>query len=200
MKTKILKNRTGLTTVSPYSSEDFILSALLVAFCSTIHKCNFRLIENVFDYSEMAERMKIRNRPNIEHLANMMKVCIEFYGFLDSLLAKGALTNEDIDSLSITSFYRTPKTNMFVGGSSTSLHQYGLAIDVDGSQKALTTIYKYLSVLFLKAVPQTTSHGKIYPFELIKYYKVDENRIEWLHIGYKYIVPVKNVLPELLPF
>lgn len=76
--------------------------------------------------------IKSGDRPNLEAISNLYQVC----GITQEIAGRGVKIN-------VTSGYRTPATNASVGGSSTSLHLTGRAIDVTaiGGQKDLKEIY-----------------------------------------------------------
>ena len=73
-------------------------------------------------YSTTATRLGLDNTPNSEQLANMELVAKEIFEPLR------AWVNGPIK---INSFFRSPKLNKAIGGSSKSQHCKGQAIDID---------------------------------------------------------------------
>ncbi|SRR5699024_5625751 len=78
---------------------------------------NFKLYE--FTRSATADRLKIDNKPEQEHLFHLYTLA----GVLEQL--RSALGGPII----ISSGYRNPELNKAVGGSPTSAHALGLAVD-----------------------------------------------------------------------
>lgn len=74
--------------------------------------------------SNTAERNGIDNTPNEQHLANMRHVANEIFEPLRKFIGK---------PIRVNSFYRSSETNKAVGGSSTSDHCFGFAIDCSGT-------------------------------------------------------------------
>lgn len=73
--------------------------------------------------SQTATRKGIDNIPTEEHLANMQYLAETIFEPLRAHFNK---------PLGISSFYRGPKLNKAVGGSATSQHVNGEAMDIDG--------------------------------------------------------------------
>jgi len=73
-------------------------------------------------YSTTATRLGLDNSPNIEQLANMKLVAKEVFEPLRSWVG---------GPIKINSFFRSPKLNKAIGGSSKSQHCKGQAIDID---------------------------------------------------------------------
>ena len=72
-------------------------------------------------YSRTATRLDIDNTPTQEHKDNMIKVAEEVFEPLRSYVG---------GPIKINSFYRSPKLNKAIGGSSKSQHCHGQAIDL----------------------------------------------------------------------
>ena len=73
-------------------------------------------------HSETAKRRGIDNSPTDEHLGNMLTVAQMIFQPLRDWVG---------GPIKINSFYRSPKLNSAIGGSSRSQHCNGQAIDID---------------------------------------------------------------------
>lgn len=73
--------------------------------------------------SRTAEKLGLDNTPSGSHIANMKRVAAGIFEPLRREVAKGPLA--------VTSFYRSAAVNRAVGGSSSSQHTVGEAIDID---------------------------------------------------------------------
>tara|TARA_B100001094_G_C18147589_1_gene781720 strand:- start:1187 stop:1642 length:456 start_codon:yes stop_codon:yes gene_type:complete len=73
-------------------------------------------------YSRTALRLDIDNTPTQEHKDNMVKLAEEVFEPLRAYVG---------GPIKINSFYRSPKLNKAIGGSSKSQHCNGQAIDID---------------------------------------------------------------------
>jgi len=73
--------------------------------------------------STIAARYNIDNTPGEEELQNMIMVATKCFDPLREHFGK---------PIYISSFYRSPKVNHLAGGSDTSHHMRGMAIDIDG--------------------------------------------------------------------
>jgi zinc D-Ala-D-Ala carboxypeptidase len=78
---------------------------------------NFLLAE--FTRSETAARLQLSNEPNAEHLANL-RVAALGMEMVRLILGK---------PIRVTSGYRAPAVNRAVGGTATSAHALGFAVD-----------------------------------------------------------------------
>lgn len=88
--------------------------------------------------SQTATRKGIDNTPTEEHLVNMKYLAETVFEPLRAHFNK---------PLGISSFYRGPKLNKAVGGSATSQHVNGQAMDIDGdifSGVSNSEIYEYI--------------------------------------------------------
>ncbi len=114
--------------------------------------------------SETAIRKGIDNTPTEEHLINMHRLCNEVY---DKLCDKMG------SKLPFTSFYRSAKLNKAIGGSPSSAHSKGLAIDldVDGSSLKITNADLFNATKHLLNYDQL-----IWEFG-------DDKQPAWVHIG-----------------
>ena len=73
-------------------------------------------------YSRTALRLDIDNTPTEEHLNNMRLLAENIFEPLRAYVG---------GPIKINSFYRSPKLNKAIGGSTKSQHCYGQAIDID---------------------------------------------------------------------
>ena len=73
-------------------------------------------------HSNTAVRKGIENIPNDEQLENMVKIAEEIFEPLRSYVG---------GPIKINSFYRCPELNKAIGGSTTSQHCKGQAMDID---------------------------------------------------------------------
>ena len=73
-------------------------------------------------HSNTAKRLGIDNEPSHEQIANMMTIATMIFQPLRSWVG---------GPIKITSFFRSPKLNKAIGGSKTSQHCSGQAMDID---------------------------------------------------------------------
>ncbi len=73
-------------------------------------------------YSRTAQRLDIDNTPTEDHKKNMVKLAEEVFEPLRAYVG---------GPIKINSFYRSPKLNKAIGGSTKSQHCNGQAIDID---------------------------------------------------------------------
>lgn len=81
--------------------------------------------------SNTAKRKGIRNNPTPEHLANMKRIAEKIFEPLRRHLNK---------PIRINSFYRSKVLNKAIGGSKTSQHCKGQAIDIDDTYGGFTNM------------------------------------------------------------
>jgi hypothetical protein len=74
--------------------------------------------------SETAVKLKIDNKPTVEHLEAMKVLAEAVFEPLRKHFGK---------PIGISSFYRSPEINKRIGGSSTSQHMLGEAMDIDAN-------------------------------------------------------------------
>lgn len=79
---------------------------------------NFTLAE--FTKSATADKHKIKNRPTPEHLLTLVQTALQME-LVRSILGDRVIT--------VTSAYRNPEVNALVGGTATSAHPMGYAVD-----------------------------------------------------------------------
>lgn len=122
---------------------------------------NFHLSE--FLISQTATRHGINNTPTAQHEANLIESCEKLWQPTRDLLGVPML---------ISSGYRSPALNRAVGGSQTSAHPFGRAIDFTapsfGTPREIVT--------FL--VKQFADKG-------IKFDQIILEFDRWVHLGYK---------------
>lgn len=114
--------------------------------------------------SETAIRKGIENVPNAEQLEAMKLLCEKVYDPLCKTIGR---------ALPITSFFRSVKLNKAIGGSSTSQHCKGEAIDIDcdGTSISNKTIFELLKSEF--------------EFDqLIKEYPDENGNPSWVHVSF----------------
>jgi hypothetical protein len=114
-------------------------------------------------YSQTAIRKNINNRPTIEHIENLKILGREVY---DKIY-------ERFDgNIRISSGYRSAELNKAVGGSSTSQHLLGQALDIQGTGKVSNSqIFDYV-------------RDNLQYHQLIWEYGTAKNP-NWVHIGYR---------------
>ena len=114
-------------------------------------------------YSITATRLGLDNTPNSEQLANMELVAKEIFEPLR------AWVNGPIK---INSFFRSPKLNKAIGGSSKSQHCKGQAIDIDDTLKRSSNAAMYR---FIK---------NNLDFDQMIWEFGDDDNPDWVHVSY----------------
>ena len=120
-------------------------------------------------YSNTATRRGIDNTPNEEQLANMHLIATEVFEPLRAYVA---------GPIKINSFFRSPKLNTAIGGSSRSQHCKGQAIDLDDTFGRSTNAEMYE---FIK---------EHLDFDQIIWEFGDDENPAWVHVSY--VSPEKN--------
>jgi len=120
-------------------------------------------------YSTTAMRRGIDNTPNDEQLNNMELIADNIFEPLRSYVG---------GPIKINSFYRSPKLNEAIGGSSKSQHCHGQAIDVDDTFGRASNAEMYS---FIK---ENLDYDQI-----IWEFGTDKNP-DWIHVSY--VSPQKN--------
>ena len=85
-------------------------------------------------YSRTAIRLDIDNTPTKEHKENMIKLAEEIFEPLRAYVG---------GPIKINSFYRSPKLNKAIGGSTKSQHCHGQAMDIDDTFGRMTNAEMY---------------------------------------------------------
>ena len=88
-------------------------------------------------YSRTAQRLDIDNTPTEDHKKNMVELAENIFEPLRMYVG---------GPIKINSFYRSPKLNKAIGGSSKSQHCNGQAIDIDDTFGRMTNaeMYKFV--------------------------------------------------------
>ena len=114
-------------------------------------------------YSRTATRLDLDNTPNDEQLANMELVADEVFEPLRTWVG---------GPIKINSFFRSPKLNTAIGGSSKSQHCKGQAIDIDDTFGRATNAEMYH---FIK---------DNLDFDQIIWEFGNDDNPDWIHVSY----------------
>ena len=114
-------------------------------------------------YSRTATRLDLDNTPNDEQLANMELVADEVFEPLRTWVG---------GPIKINSFFRSPKLNTAIGGSSKSQHCKGQAIDIDDTFGRATNAEMYH---FIK---------EHLDFDQMIWEFGDDDNPDWVHVSY----------------
>ena len=114
-------------------------------------------------YSRTATRLDLDNTPNDEQLANMELVADEVFEPLRAWVG---------GPIKINSFFRSPKLNKAIGGSSKSQHCKGQAIDIDDTFGRATNAEMYY---FIK------NH---LDFDQMIWEFGDDDNPDWVHVSF----------------
>ena len=114
-------------------------------------------------HSNTAKRLGIDNEPSHEQIANMMTIETMIFQPLRSYVG---------GPIKITSFFRSPKLNKAIGGSKTSQHCKGQAMDIDDvyGHKSNAEMFMYIK-------------ENLDFDQLIWEFGNDENP-SWIHVSY----------------
>ena len=114
-------------------------------------------------YSRTAIRLNIDNKPNDEQLKNMKLIAEEVFEPLRMWVG---------GPIKINSFFRSPKLNTAIGGSSKSQHCHGQAIDLDDTFGRATNAEMFN---FIKE--HLNFDQMIWEFG-------DDDNPDWVHVSY----------------
>jgi len=114
-------------------------------------------------YSRTATRLDIENTPNDEQLNNMILLAEEVFEPLRSWVG---------GPIKINSFFRSPKLNKAIGGSTTSQHCKGQAMDIDDTFGRATNAEMYH---FIK---------EHLDFDQMIWEFGDDDNPDWVHISF----------------
>ena len=114
-------------------------------------------------YSRTATRLDIDNEPNNEQMDNMCLLAQEVFEPLRMWVG---------GPIKINSFFRSPKLNKAIGGSTKSQHCHGQAIDIDDTFGRATNTEMYD---FIK---------EHLDFDQMIWEFGDEDNPDWVHISY----------------
>ena len=120
-------------------------------------------------YSRTATRLGIDNKPDEKQLQNMVAVAEEIFEPLRMWVG---------GPIKINSFFRSPKLNKTIGGSSKSQHCQGQAIDLDDTFGRATNAEMFD---FIK---------ENLDFDQMIWEFGDDNNPNWVHVSY--ISPTEN--------
>jgi len=120
-------------------------------------------------YSTTAKRLGLDNTPDDEQLNNMELIAHEIFEPLRTYVG---------GPIKINSFFRSPKLNKAIGGSSKSQHCKGQAMDIDDTFGRMTNAEMYY---FIK------DH---LDFDQIIWEFGDDDNPDWVHVSY--VSPEKN--------
>ena len=114
-------------------------------------------------YSRTAERLGIENDPTEEHLANMKITAEKIFEPLREHVG---------GPIKINSFYRGPKLNKAIGGSTKSQHMTGQAMDIDDTLGCMSNADMYYWI-----------KENLNFDQMIWEFGTDENP-NWVHVSY----------------
>jgi len=114
-------------------------------------------------YSRTATRLDIDNEPNNEQMDNMCLLAQEVFEPLRMWVG---------GPIKINSFFRSPKLNKAIGGSTKSQHCHGQAIDIDDTFGRATNAEMYD---FIK---------EHLDFDQMIWEFGDEDNPDWVHVSY----------------
>ena len=120
-------------------------------------------------YSRTATRLGINNEPNDEQMDNMCLIAQEVFEPLRMWVG---------GPIKINSFYRCPELNTAIGGSATSQHCKGQAMDIDDTFGKATNAEMYN---FIK---------EHLDFDQMIWEFGDDDNPAWVHVSY--VSPEKN--------
>jgi hypothetical protein len=120
-------------------------------------------------FSRTATRLDINNTPNEDQLRSMKTIAEEVFEPLRSYVG---------GPIKINSFYRCPELNKAIGGSTTSQHCKGQAMDIDDTFGRCTNAEMYE---FIK---------KHLDFDQMIWEFGDDSNPNWVHVSY--VSPDKN--------
>ena len=120
-------------------------------------------------YSRTAQRLDIDNTPTEDHKQNMVKLAEEVFEPLRAYVG---------GPIKINSFYRSPKLNKAIGGSSKSQHCNGQAIDIDDTFGRMSNAGMYE---FIK---------ENLDFDQMIWEFGDDSNPNWVHVSY--VSPQQN--------
>ena len=114
-------------------------------------------------HSNTAKRMGIENIPNEEKIANMFTIAEMIFQPLRSFVG---------GPIKITSFFRSPKLNQAIGGSRSSQHCKGQAMDLDDvyGHKTNAEMFMYIR--------------ENLDFDQLIWEFGDEENPNWIHVSY----------------
>lgn len=138
---------------------------------------NNQYVTEHFSWNEMtrsttAARHGIDNTPNETERLNILRVAQE----LEKIRAYASEKRGKDTAIIVSSCFRNEQVNNLVGGSKTSAHRFGLAVDFD--------IQGYTSVQTAELVKEMADKGLIQYDQLILEFPKNGSGA-WVHIGFK---------------
>jgi len=114
-------------------------------------------------HSNTAKRLGIDNKPNEEQIANMFTIAEMIFQPLRSYVG---------GPIKITSFFRSPDLNRAIGGSKSSQHMKGQALDLDDvyGLKTNAEMFDYIR--------------ENLDFDQLIWEFGDDNNPNWIHVSY----------------
>ncbi len=114
-------------------------------------------------HSNTAKRLGIDNKPNDEQIANMFTIAEMIFQPLRSYVG---------GPIKITSFFRSPELNRAIGGSKSSQHMKGQALDLDDvyGLKTNAEMFDYIR--------------ENLDFDQLIWEFGDDNNPNWIHVSY----------------
>ena len=137
-----------------------------------LYECENPKITNNFRYSELihsntAVRLGLSNEPSKEHKVNLIESCINLWQPTREILGK---------SMNINSGYRSFEVNNAVGGSKTSAHSIGRAIDFTSPGFGNTR------QIAAKLIKEFKTKGIKFDQIILEF---PDSESSWIHLGYK---------------
>lgn len=211
MKKKILTSKGTFTTFSPCYSGYYKYSKTIVSLLATMQAIPILSFFEYFcfDESETAEKNKIVNTPTNVQLIHMLKVANFFIDVMYELLMSGIISEKEFSSVKVNSFFRSKELNFAVGGTPSSLHCHGLALDFKADTNVMNAFFEHIEKYYINSNLLSEYQARysdkelkdmIYPFEIINYYNGIESNTQYIHIGFKFIVPMRENQQNVLPF
>lgn len=164
----------NLDGISGSLTEQAVKEAIIKGVCTDkdLYDCQNPLVTANFRYSELihsntAVRLGIENTPNAVHKANLIESCTKLWQPARDILGK---------TMIISSGYRSPLVNSKVGGSDSSAHSIGCAIDFTspsfGSSRTIAN----------KLAQEFKTTGIKFDQIILEFPDTDSS---WVHLGYK---------------
>lgn len=164
----------NLDGISGSLTEQAVKEAIIKGVCTDkdLYDCQNPLVTANFRYSELihsntAVRLGIENTPNAVHKANLIESCTKLWQPARDILGK---------TMIISSGYRSPAVNKAVGGSDSSAHSIGCAIDFTspsfGTSRTIAN----------KLAQEFKAKGIKFDQIILEFPDTDSS---WIHLGYK---------------
>lgn len=112
-------------------------------------------------------------------LPNMPETWPEFCNILDTALNLDKIREAFGLPIRITSGYRSTAVNKAVGGSATSAHRYGMAVDIQPYKNTPENMKKLAALLRSAIFPYKIDQLIIYTPD-----GKDTDKIKWIHVGF----------------